>query len=108
MQLIIDFAESKEHRPPVDGTILFTAKKEIYVGLPAGTTTQWVPYSSFAVADSMEELTAMDKSSSQLYCVNNKLYRWDGTELLQIGGTDHIRPMTDEEVQALIERLKND
>ena len=90
VDIVACFAESIENEPLVIGHLVFTAEGESYIGakyyLENGQTyRKWIPYTSFVIVDTLEELTQIHKVTSKIYCVDDELYRWDGSKLIELG-----------------------
>jgi hypothetical protein len=73
-------------QPAEDGVVLFTKDGRIRVGIG---TVEWVSYDTFITVSSMSLFEVMRASgllkTHCLYCVENLLYRWDGTAVVMVG-----------------------
>jgi len=58
---------------------------------------------SFMVVSTMEELEEMAKSTDRLYCVDDQLFRWDGTTLIALGGAQDLSAVL--QVQTEVDEL---
>jgi len=72
--------------PAAEGVLVFTGQGRILLG---DATGNWIHYDTFISVPSMAVFKAMRLGNllqtHRLYCVENNLYRWDGTETHQVG-----------------------